>query len=544
MDMEANMAILARKSAKIAFVAALAASCAASPAFAANKEITPYIELDQFLTADVKNGGDVLTYSAIAAGIDAQISTSNAELQVNYRYERRFDWQDKVNDQDVHTGLARARIDVVPDLLSFEAGALAARGRSDVRGGAAELGVGNVSNVTQVYSVYAGPSFATNVGPIEVAASYRAGYTKAEARDTVNLPVGSPRLDSYDDSVSHYATASVGMSPGVLPFGWTVSGGYERENAGQLSQRFEDKTVRGDVTLPITESIALVGGVGYEQLRSSQKSALVDATTGEAVVDSKGRFVTDVASARQLNYDFDGIYWDAGVLWRPSSRTSLEARVGKRYGSMTYYGSFNWQTGENSGLQASVYDEVETFGQQLNDSIALLPTSYRFARNNLRNNASGCVFGSTGGGCLNDALQSVNTSVYRSRGVGLAYTSTQGRWTTGVGAGYNQRKFFAPAVATGFTVNGLTDEDFYGQASIEYALSERASLAGDAYVSYYKPGESGAGNVLGTGATGSLYYNFSRRFSANASVGVAANKQEGFASDITVSALTGLRYSF
>ncbi len=538
------MAILARKSAKIAFLAALAASCAASPAFAATKEITPYIELDQFLTADLKNGGDVLTYSAIAAGIDAQISTNSAELQVNYRYERRFDWQDKVNDQDVHTGLARARIDVVPDLLSFEAGALAARGRSDVRGGAAELGVGNVANVTQVYSVYAGPSFATNAGPLEIAASYRAGYTKAEARDRVDLPVGSPQLDSYDDSVSHYATASVGMSPGVLPFGWTVSGGYERENAGQLGQRFEDKTVRGDVSFPVTQSIALVGGVGYEQLKASQRSALVDPVTGDVVVDNKGRFVTDPTSARQLAYDFDGIYWDAGVLWRPSSRTSLEARVGKRYGSMTYYGSFAWQTGENSGLQLGVYDEVETFGQQLNDSLATLPTSYRFARNNLRNNASGCVFGGNGGGCLNDAFQSVNTSVYRSRGVGLAYNSTSGRWSSGVGVGYNRRKFFAPTLATGFTVNGLSDENFYGQATVEYALSERASLAGDAYVSYYLPGEPGAGNVLGTGATGTLNYNFNRRLSANASLGVAANKQEGFTSDITVSALTGVRYSF
>jgi uncharacterized protein (PEP-CTERM system associated) len=544
MDMEAKMAILARKSAKIAFLAALAATTVASPAFAANKDITPYIELNQFLDADLKNGGDVLTYSAIAAGIDASVSTDRMEVQLNYRYEHRFDWQDKVNDQDVHTGLARARLDVVPDLLTFEAGALAARGRSDIRGSATELGAGNGDNLTQVYSVYAGPSFGTNIGALEVTAAYRAGYTKAEAKDNVRLPVGSQQLDSFDDSLSHYATASVGMSPGVLPFGWTVSGGYERESAGQLKQRYESKNVRGDINLPITESIALVGGVGYEKIQSSQRGALIDATTGLEVVDNNGRFVTDPNSARELAYDFDGIYYDAGVLWRPSQRTSLEARVGKRYGSMTYFGSFDWQTGENSGVQLAVYDQVETFGQQLNDNLALLPTSYRFARNGLRNNANGCVFGGGGGGCLNDAFQSVSTAVYRSRGVSLAYSATNGRVTTGVGLGYNQRKFFAPVSGAGFNVNGLKDQSWYGQANMEYSLSERSTLSGDAFVSYYDPGVAGAGNVLGVGATGSLYHNFTRSLSGSAQVGVSSFKQEDFASDVRVSALAGLRYSF
>jgi hypothetical protein len=548
MDMEAKMAMYTRKTAKVAFLTALAASCVTRPAFAAEKEITPYIEVNQVIDADLKNGGDVLTYTALAAGIDASVQTRRAEFQVNYRYERRFDWQKDVDKEDIHTGLARARVDIAPDLLSFEAGALAARGRTDIRGEGDQLGVGNSRNISQVYTAYAGPSLATNIGPVEVAAAYRAGYTKVEANDRLTLPTGQERLDSFDDSVTHYATASIGMAPGdVIPVGWTVSGGYERENASQLKGRFEDMYVRGDLTVPVTDAIALVGGVGYEKLKASQKGALLDAVTGAPVVDSDGRFVTDPASTRQLSYEFDGIYWDAGVSWRPNNRTALEARVGRRYGSMTYYGSFEWQMSQNSGLQIGVYDEVETFGQQLNDNLSSLPTRYNFGRSSsggLRSNSSGCVFADAGGGCLNDAFQSINTGVYRSRGVGLAYSSKSGRTSTGLGLGYNQRKFFAPAGAVGGNVNGVKDESFYAQATMSYALSQRGTFTGDLYGDYYMPGLANAGNVLSVGATGSYIHNFTRSLSGNLAAGVNAFKQQDFDSDVSVSGLAGLRYSF
>ncbi len=41
-------------------------------------DVSPYLEVGQVLTADLKNGGDVLTYTTIAAGIDAAIVTTRA----------------------------------------------------------------------------------------------------------------------------------------------------------------------------------------------------------------------------------------------------------------------------------------------------------------------------------------------------------------------------------------------------------------------------------------------------------------------------------
>jgi hypothetical protein len=37
-------------------------------------DVSPYLEVGQVLTADLKNGGDVLTYTTVAAGIDAPSS--------------------------------------------------------------------------------------------------------------------------------------------------------------------------------------------------------------------------------------------------------------------------------------------------------------------------------------------------------------------------------------------------------------------------------------------------------------------------------------
>ena len=41
-------------------------------------DVSPYLEVGQVLTADLKNGGDVLTYTNVAVGVDAAIVTTRA----------------------------------------------------------------------------------------------------------------------------------------------------------------------------------------------------------------------------------------------------------------------------------------------------------------------------------------------------------------------------------------------------------------------------------------------------------------------------------
>ena len=157
-------------------------------------EITPYIEAQQVAFADLKNGGDVLTYSTVAAGVDASIATRRAEAQISLRYERIIGYSDSVEDQDVVTGLARGSVALTRN-FSLEAGGVAARASVDGRGASRTNRVGNSDNVSQVYSVYGGPSFQTQAGDLSVNAAYRAGYTKVESKDTVALPTGQQRSE-------------------------------------------------------------------------------------------------------------------------------------------------------------------------------------------------------------------------------------------------------------------------------------------------------------------------------------------------------------
>lgn len=510
--------------------------------------VIPYLEVGQVLFADLKNGGDLLTYSLVAVGVDAAVQTTRAEAQVSLRYERRFSWSDQFPDEDVVSGIARANVQVIPNALSIEAGAIGVRSRIDPRGAAPSNLIGGSDNVTQVYSVYAGPTLATQVGTVDVNALYRIGYTKVDA-DQVALPVGQRPLDIFGDSVSHVASLAIGQQPGgFLPIGWSVSGGYLREDASQLDQRFEDKIVRADVTVPVSPTLALVGGVGYEDIEISERDALRDAA-GNPVVGNDGRLVTDRNSPRLLSYDQDGLIWDVGVLWRPSRRTSLEARVGRRYDSMTYFGSFTYTPSERVAANLTVYDLVTGFGSRLNDSLAGLPTQFDTTRNPLSGDLNSCIFGGAGGNCLNDSLQSVASSFFRTRGVTGQVSLTSGSWTHGLGAGYSRRKFFAADTGALAGFDQTIDEIWFASYVGAKQLDPRSSLSGTVYATYLEngPGQTfvgAGGDVLGIGTNAAYSRNFTNRFTGSLAVGLDYFEPQGFESSLIASALLALRYSF
>nr|WP_244654835.1 hypothetical protein [Sphingomonas sp. CFBP 13733] len=512
--------------------------------------VRPYIEATQILDADL-SGGDVLTYTSLAAGVDAAVSTARINGQVSYRYERRFAYDDDIGDTDIHSGLARVEAQLTRN-LSLEAGGIATRSRSDIRGAAPGVLVGNVSNIAQVYAVYGGPNFAAQAGDVAVNANYRLGYTKVETPTFGTAATGGQRLDYYDDSIGHTATASAGFRPGtLLPVGLTASAGFDRETAGQLSQRYQGYFGRGDAVLPVSPYVALTAGLGYERIETSQKDALVDAA-GVPVLDRDGRFRTAPGSPRRIAYRTDGLYYDAGVIWRPNRRTSVEARIGERYGSLSFTGTATYQASKDVGVAVNVYDGVQTFGRQLRTGLANLPTSFLAPNQGFAQQFNGCVFGATGaapGGCLDDVFQSISTSSYRARGIDAVLVATRGRTTFGGGIGYANRRLFAPRGAPGLVVTGLEDESYYGQLYFARSLSSVSGISATAFVNYFDSQlgggfvTAGDGGVWSYGATGTYYRNFGR-LGTTASLGLYSFKVGDFDSDWSAQALLGARYQF
>ena len=505
-------------------------------------DVTPYIEVQQVAFADLDGGRDILTYTTLAAGIDAAISTRRAEGQVSLRYERVIGYDDQVKSQDSVSGLARGSVAVTRN-LSIEAGALASRSGLDSRGPNRGSIQPFSDNVTQVYSVYAGPTFTAQAGELAVNAGYRVGYTKVSEENRGALPPGQQPIDLFDDSVSHAASASVGMQAGTLPFGWTATVGYNREDASQLDSRFEDFYGRADVIVPVTQTLAAVGGIGYEKIKASERNALRD-VGGNPIVGPGGRLVTDPNSPRLVAYESDGLIWDAGVLWRPSRRTALEVRYGHRYGSDTYTGSFSYAPNDRTGVNISVYDSVQGFGGSINNALADLPTAFNSNRNAITGDLNSCVFSNTGGACFNNALRTASSATFRSRGVQASVAESAGPWSSGLAIGYDRRKFLASALGGQGQIAGLIDENYYLSGYLGRELDRQSSFGTNVYANFNDPGQAGAPDSYGFGANASYNRNIWRGLQATAALGIDTYKVEDFEQDVSASALLGLRYSF
>ncbi|WP_150290280.1 hypothetical protein [Sphingobium estronivorans] len=520
----------------------LAGIALTSPALARDEQrkvdVTPYLGVDQVVVAPIKGGGDVLTYTNVTAGVTASVQTRRMEASADLQYARSFGWGGQISDQDVISGIVSGRYGVARG-LTLNAGGLATRVRTDGLSGAA---VRNDGYSSQVYAGYIGPSYTTRLGDLDINASYRLGYARVEDDPGLALP-GVARGSSFADSTTHDLMGSVGVRPGVwMPFGLVASAGYSREDASQLDQRFEDKWARLDATLPVSPTVALIGGAGYEDMKISQRSPLLDGN-GVPLISSSGRYVTDESSPRQLIYDFDDIIWDVGVLWRPSRRTSLTARVGERYGGMTYSGSFIWQ-GRSQSFALVVFDGIDSFGRVITSDVAALSGSnLNLVRNPFTGDFTGCAFSSTGGGqCFNDALAGITGANFRYRGVAAQYAAERGPWGMGIGLGYSQRKFVTPSGETVF-VRGTRDQNWYGNASLTYRIDGQSSVDAAVYANYF----DASGNrldVLNLGAFTSYYRLVTRNLQASASVGIDSAKADKLDSVINAMGQLGLRYTF
>ena len=504
-------------------------------------DISPYLEVGQILSADLKNGGDVLNYTSVAAGVDAAIVTHRAELAATVRYEHQFGWG-KLADQDILSGLLRGRFEAARG-LNLEAGALATRTRADVAG--ADNGIVNAdsSNVANLYSIYAGPTLTRRIGGLDVGAGYRFGYSKADVETPALLPGGTTSQGLFDSSTNHVAWGSVGQRPGDLPFGWQVSGGYEREDTSQLDQRYEGKYARADVTVPVGPTLALLGGVGYEDIEISERAPLLG-PGGVPVRDDNGRFVTDPASPRLLSFDTDGLIWDAGVMWQPSRRTSATARVGRRYGDTIYTGSFFYRADHATVVQVGVYDGLSSVGRGLSSGLAALPTQFDPSRNPVDGALNNCVFGPQGGNCLTPQLGSATGAQFRNRGVQAVLSSRFDGWNYGVGIGYDRRRLLVPATSPIASLNGVIDESYYLFLSAGRRIDTDSDISLTGYLNYFDNGAPGAGDVQSAGLSAAYARRFWRSLTGTAAASLTAFDQDGFNSQLIGSALVGLRYNF
>ena len=509
-------------------------------------EVAPYIEAAQVVTAQLEPGDDVVTYTRLAAGVDAGFGARYSEGSVSLRYERRIGYGDEVADADTLSGIARTALAVAGPNVTLEAGALASRTRVENSGAITSGDFGaNDDSTSQIYSVYAGPSVQTQVGAAEVTGAYRVGYTRAEAPDAFVAAPGSEPVDIFDEAVTHNAAVRAGLAPDtVLPVGVGVGAGWNRQDVSNLDQRIDDKYVRADVTVPVSPTVALVGGVGYEDVEVSSRDVLRDAD-GDPVRGPDGRFVTDESAPRQIAYETDGLIWDVGVMWRPSRRTTASATVGRRYGSTTYYGSLAYAPTPRSAINVSVYDNLNSFGGQVLGALSDLGTDFDAFRNPISGDLGGCVIGANeGNNCALAQLGSIRSAVYRNRGISASYGVSLGRTQAGFGIGYDRRTFIGAEGTILAALDGIVDENYWLAAYASRRLDRQSQLSLGASATYFDSGFAENADALGYSLQAAYNRNFVAGLSGTAAVGLDGITRDSLPDYQAASALVGLRYTF
>ena len=503
--------------------------------------VQPYIEVNQVLTAQLTPGDEVLTFTQIAAGVDTTIQGRNSVASVSVRYERNIGYGDAV-DTDAISGIARGSLSIVPRAVTFEAGALASRARIDGGGGVSSNPLVAEDQTSDIYGLYAGPSVATRVGAVDVTGSAFVGYNRIEVNDAFITEEGEA-LDVFDESVTYSGQVRAGTQAGtVLPVGIGVGAGIFQEDVDTLDQRVRDVYVRGDVTVPVTDNFAVVGGVGYEDVEVSSRDALRDAD-GNPIVGDDGRFVTDSAGPRRIAFDVDGFIWDVGVQWNPSRRTSLTATVGRRYASTTYYGNFTYIPDIRSALAINVYDGLTGFGGALTNSLSGLDADFSATRNALTGDFTGLVTGDQGATGLG-TLGSTRGSAFRGRGGNISYQRTIGRLNAAVIAGYDRRSFIGAEDTVFEDLDGLRDESYYLVGTVGTDVGQSGNISANAYVNWFSS-QLDNSDLTAYGASAAYSRAITSRLVARAAVAVDYFDSEFSEEDFAAaSALLGLRYNF
>ena len=504
--------------------------------------IVPYLEASQIVDSQVSPKGDTLTYSVLAAGIDGATAGPNHQGSVSLRYERRVGWG-KATSFDNVSGVAHGMAAIVPDVLHFEVAGYA--NRTHIEGsGATTNNIDSADALSQIYAVMAGPSLATDAGDVEIKGHYRIGYAHVGTPSTLAVPAGQTRADIFDHSVVQDAKLRVGTRPGdTLPIGLAVEGGHYIETISNLDQHARDTHIRGEVTIPVAEHAALVGGVGYESTQVSSHDALRDAN-GDPVISAKGRIITDTAGPRFIAFDTKGLIWDAGVIWRPSPRTSLEAHVGRRYGEFGGYGTFTYKPTSRSSFNVLVYDNLAGFGGLLTNSLTNLPTQFSAIRDSLTGNVGTCVNSGAAGNCLTGALATVRSTVFRGRGVSATYNWEWSRFQAGVGAGYDRRQYIAAPGTVLAALDGKVEQYTFVAGYLNTKLDQQTALTTTLDSYWFRSDVANNDDFNAVRATAILQHQFTKHISGSAAVGIDGINRKALEDVWTASGQVGMRYSF
>ena len=487
-----------------------------------------------------------------AVGADMLINGRNNQGVISLRYERRFGETGNSStiygggNGDTVSGIAHLSSAIVPNTIRLDYGGYATRTWVS-NSGAALPNAPGPGEQSQVYAGYVGPTLTTHVGDVAVDGHYRIGYAHVGTPGFYNAPGGvaanGPNIIAQN-SVAQDAHLAVGTRPGeIARVGLGADAGYYHEHVDVLDQKLHDMHVRGEVTLPVSDTTAVVGGVGYEDVRVSSHDAVRD-VNGNPVLTANGQYITNWATPSYVAFNTKGLIWDAGVIWRPSRKTNFEGHVGRRYGGFAGWGSFSYQPTERTSFNAVAYDDITGFGGALTNSLFNLPDQFDTVRDGITGNVSSCMATQGATNCIGGVLGSVSSAVHRDRGFTAGVGFDYGRIQTGFGFGYDRHEYLAAPQTVFANLNGKVDNTWWLAAYLSGRI-DRQSLFETTLEAYtFTTDTVPHGNLRAIRAVGIYQHYFSDHLSGNAALSIDGINRDALNDLWTASGSVGMRYTF
>ena len=486
--------VLTARQGRVGLVGVLLASVslAALPGSAeARVDITPRVELRHSITDTEYDDFNMI--SVISPGVNIIADTRRVQAYLDYDFNRRFSWDEKLIDKGQHRLNANGSAELIRRLLSVQAGGVITQTFRDWRG---PLSVGpdqNNPNQATVGSFYVQPTLSRELGTFAVFdAYYRFAYSDVNNSGR-GLQIGEEAPPGFDYSLAPASDST--MQDALVSLSnrnstssrliWTLRGTYRTDDREDLNEDLRMYSGVFDVSYSINRKVALLGSIGYEDIYDEQDNILVDRETGLPVLDSEGRLQVDPNEPRRAVIDRKGKIWDVGVRLSPSRRTELTLRGGRQYGGTVINGDLRYEIREGMVLSARYSESLNTFGRLFSGELGGQPFSF-MVDNNYRL-GPGIITVPTEFGLI-PLPGTITNATFRSR-LGQAQLSYNAGRTTAMVSGYYDRRNYLNA-----------GQSAGSDAPAPSALSDRADVTWGLTM--------GMNRDLGSGRSiqGNLYY--------------------------------------
>ena len=121
----------------------------------------------------------------------------------------------------------------------------------------------------------------------------------------------------------------------------------EKESLALPAFEFERGTILAEAEYVLTDSLALTGSIGYDEIRSDAPADLISGP------------------------DLSGLNWLAGFRYRPGRRTDLLVQYGERFGDDYINANFRYQFSKRLSFDANAERQFRTRAQAVNSQFAI-----------------------------------------------------------------------------------------------------------------------------------------------------------------------------